>query len=64
MPAGAIFSGVIAGWLLGAVGRRWTMAVCSVPYLVGCALYVASYEVGKEEGAEDKGAQWMIYTGR
>ncbi len=48
MPAGAVFSGVVAGWLLGRVGRRWTMVICAAPFLVGSVLYVVAYQVENE----------------
>ncbi len=48
MPAGAVFSGAVAGWLLGRVGRRWTMVLCAVPFLVGSLLFYVAYEVGSE----------------
>ncbi len=48
MPVGAAFSGIAAGWMLGRMGRRWTIAICSVPFLIGTLLFVVAYEVNNK----------------
>ncbi len=48
MPLGAAFSGIVAAWLLVRVGRRWTLALLSLPYLLGSALFVVAYAVQSE----------------
>ncbi len=54
-PMGAIPAGIVGTWLLGRVGRRWTLGLGSLPYLIGNLLFVISYEID---------SKICIYVGR
>ena len=55
MPLGALASGPVTGILLGKIGRKWTMIMLSVPFMLGYIAFVVAKEVDSVE---------LIYTGR
>lgn len=45
MPLGAVLAGPVTGVLLRTIGRRATMMSYSVPFAIGCGLYILADEI-------------------
>ena len=54
----------LEGRLLNAVGRRWTLVLCNLPYLAGNLLFVASYELAAVLDGPDQASTCLLYAGR
>jgi MFS family permease len=60
LTLGCLATSFVTGFLMGKIGRKWTIVLMSVPFILGWVLILLPMLLS----VTGDGAKWLFYTGR